>query len=99
TYSWTGPNGFTSTQENPLISSASLMNAGTYMVSLTVNGCTSTTPGSISITVNQTPSAPLVTSNGPLCEGSVLNLSASNIPVADCGPVAVPELFPLVTPA
>ena len=83
TYSWTGPNGFTSTQQNPLISSASLMNAGTYTVSLTVNGCTSTTPGSISITVNQTPSAPLVTSNGPLCEGSILNLSASSVPGAN----------------
>jgi gliding motility-associated-like protein len=78
-YSWTGPNGFTSTQQNPVINNASATNSGTYKVSVTVNGCTSTTPASVPVTVNQTPPAPLLTNNGPLCEGSTLNLSASNI--------------------
>jgi len=78
-YNWSGPGGFISAQQNPAISNSSLSNAGSYTVSVTVNGCTSTTPTSIPITVNQTPNAPLVTNNGPLCEGSVLNLSASTI--------------------
>jgi gliding motility-associated-like protein len=82
-YSWAGPNGFTSAQQNPVISNASLTNGGVYTVSVTVNGCTSTIPASIPVTVNQTPNAPLITNNGPLCEGSILNLSTSNTPGAN----------------
>jgi gliding motility-associated-like protein len=82
-YTWTGPNGFSSTQQNPVIANSSLNNSGVYNVSVSVNGCSSTTPSSISVTVNQTPNAPLISNNGPLCEGSVLNLTASNIPGAN----------------
>jgi gliding motility-associated-like protein len=78
-YNWSGPSGFTSSQQNVVIPNAAAINAGTYAVSVTLNGCTSTTPASIPVAVNQTPSAPLITNNSPLCEGSLLNLSASDI--------------------
>jgi hypothetical protein len=54
TYAWTGPNGFTSTQQSPTISSATAANAGTYSVTVTVAGCTSS-PGTTSVTVDPTP--------------------------------------------
>ncbi len=42
TYSWTGPNGFTSNSQNPQVSTnSSLAMAGTYTVKATVNSCTS----------------------------------------------------------
>ena len=42
TYNWTGPNGFTSTDQNPLIPNATSAAAGTYSVTVTdTNGCTS----------------------------------------------------------
>ena len=42
TYSWTGPNGFNSTQQNPTITGATAANnAGTYSLTVTVGGCTS----------------------------------------------------------
>ena len=42
TYSWSGPNGFTSTQQNPVINNASQSNAGSYSVSIKdANGCVS----------------------------------------------------------
>src|SRR5206468_128542 len=82
-YTWTGPNGFSSTQQNPAIANSLLNNTGVYNVSVSVNGCSSTTPSSISVTVNQTPNVPLISNNGPLCEGGVLNLTASNIPGAN----------------
>ena len=41
TYSWTGPNSFSSTQQNPSIASATTAATGTYSVIVTVNGCTS----------------------------------------------------------
>lgn len=40
-YAWIGPNGFTSSQQNPTIS-ANNNTQGQYCVSVTVNGCTST---------------------------------------------------------
>ncbi|MEI6765894.1 MAG: PKD domain-containing protein [Bacteroidota bacterium] len=40
TYYWTGPNGFTSTLQNPLIVAATPSNNGTYSVTATLNGCT-----------------------------------------------------------
>ncbi|MDF3077372.1 MAG: hypothetical protein K0S09_1261, partial [Sphingobacteriaceae bacterium] len=42
TFSWTGPNSFTSTLQNPVIANATTANAGTYNVTVTQNGCTAT---------------------------------------------------------
>lgn len=42
-YIWSGPNGFSSGLQNPIILSASLLNAGTYTVTITdANGCSAT---------------------------------------------------------
>ncbi|MHB1045548.1 MAG: SMP-30/gluconolactonase/LRE family protein [Thermoanaerobaculia bacterium] len=41
TYSWTGPNGFTSALQNPTITNADAQHAGTYSVIVTVGGCPS----------------------------------------------------------
>ena len=46
-YSWTGPNGFTSTQQNPSLPSATSAASGTYAV--TVNGCSSPTTTSVTV--------------------------------------------------
>jgi gliding motility-associated-like protein len=77
-YSWTGPNGFTSSLQNPTITNASTIASVSYFVTATVNGCTGAV-GTALITVNQIPPAPSVSSNGPLCAGSTLNLTASTI--------------------
>ena len=42
-YNWSGPGGFTSTQQNPTIPNVTAANAGTYSLFVTVNGCASTT--------------------------------------------------------
>jgi predicted outer membrane repeat protein len=41
TYSWTGPNGFSSSLQNPTIPDATPAASGIYSVTVTVNGCTS----------------------------------------------------------
>jgi len=76
TYNWTGPNGFTSTLQNPTIPSVTVAASGTYSVTATVSGCTSVA-GTITITVNPTPASPTAGSNSPVCVGSTLNLTAS----------------------
>jgi gliding motility-associated-like protein len=78
-YSWTGPNGFSSIIQNPAINNVSLTYSGDYQLTVTVNGCTSASPSSATVVVNQTPSPPSLTNNGPVCEGSDLIVSATGI--------------------
>ena len=55
TYTWTGPNGFSSTSQNPTIPSATVGMAGNYAVVATVNGCSSTASTTL---VNVIPGSP-----------------------------------------
>lgn len=41
TYQWTGPNGFVSNEQNPVLDNVTLANQGIYTVSVNQNGCTS----------------------------------------------------------
>ena len=58
TYAWTGTL-YTNATQNPSIANATPNNAGTYTVTATVNGCTSTA-GTVTVVVNAIPSAPQV---------------------------------------
>ncbi|HEX3110256.1 MAG TPA: hypothetical protein VHU41_14270, partial [Thermoanaerobaculia bacterium] len=78
TYSWTGPNGFTSALQNPTRSSATTADAGTYSVTVTVSGCTSAA-GSTSVVVNQTPATPTASNGGPYCEGATIQLNTPTV--------------------
>ncbi len=49
TYSWTGPNGFTSTDQNPLITAVPTSASGNYTVVATTGGCSGT--ASVNVTV------------------------------------------------
>ena len=74
TYSWTGPNGFSSSLQNPSINNATAAMAGTYSVTVTTNGCTSTA-GTTAVVVNAKPATPSPSSNTPVCTGNTINLS------------------------
>jgi len=77
-YSWVGPNGFTSSLQNPVITDATMNDAGTYSVVVTVGQCSSI-PATTSIVIKPVPAAPSINSNSPVCEGNILSLSAANI--------------------
>lgn len=79
TYQWTGPNGFSSTLQNPVVSSqATVAMSGQYAVAAIMNGCEST-PSSVVVTVNPIPTAPLAGYNSPVCEGYILSLTATYV--------------------
>src|ERR1019366_5858484 len=77
TYGWTGPNGFTSSLQNPTLSNMTTAVTGTYTVTATVNGCS--TAASTGVTVNTPPPAPAAANGGPICAGGTLALTASTI--------------------
>lgn len=73
-YSWTGPNSFTSSSQNPSIPNIATADAGTYNVTISISGCSSSA-GSTSLIVNPAPAAPTISSNSPVCEGSPISLT------------------------
>ncbi len=73
-YAWTGPNGFTSTAQNPTISGATAAANGTYVLKVTsVEGCTATAMVDVT-SVRPALAQPSVSSKGPVCEGSTIEL-------------------------
>jgi hypothetical protein len=77
TYAWSGPNGFNSTLQNPVLASVTAAASGIYVVTATVNGCS--TAASVGVTVNTPPPVPTVANGGPICAGGTLPLTASTI--------------------
>lgn len=73
-YSWTGPNGFTSTSQNPTINSANVLNTGVYSLTITTNGCTAS--ATTSVTVNPIPTL-IAGANQTRCEGEAINLTST----------------------
>ncbi len=77
TYTWTGPNSFTASTQNPSIATAAVINSGVYTVTAHSQGCNST-PANTTVVVHPLPGA-VVTVNGPttFCSGSNVLLSAN----------------------
>jgi gliding motility-associated-like protein len=75
TYSWTGPNGFTSTDQNPIISPASLLEAGTYSLTMSAAGCSAT--ATTDVVINVIPTT-IAGSNTPICDGDDLLLTSTS---------------------
>lgn len=81
TYSWTGPNGFTSNQQNPVISNANISSNGIYYctISGSTTGCNGTFPVNVIVGDNLAPvpnQATLPTVTGDC------NTTISNFPTA-----------------
>ncbi|MGR6088154.1 MAG: T9SS type B sorting domain-containing protein [Arcticibacter sp.] len=75
TYSWSGPNGFASSIQNPTITNAGAVSSGIYFVTVTAsNGCTAT--DSVSVTVNNS-TLIQANSNSPVCERDNINLNST----------------------
>lgn len=78
TYSWTGPNSFSATIQNPSIASPVVAHTGDFVVTATVTatGCSAqaTTP----VVVKIKPSKPTLTSNSAVCTGYNIELTSNS---------------------
>ncbi|MEA5461780.1 right-handed parallel beta-helix repeat-containing protein [Arcicella sp. LKC2W] len=75
-YAWTGANSFSSTLQNPSISSATTLASGTYQVTVTnSNGCTAT--ATTSVIVNPTPVTPTTQADAQIIFGGGVSLTAT----------------------
>ncbi len=76
-YSWTGPNNFESTEENPQIVGLSNANSGLYTLGVTNElGCSFT--GSIDVMIETLDSPELSVNNNMICEGETLTLNSNS---------------------
>jgi hypothetical protein len=67
-YNWSGPNGFTSTAQNPTIANVTTTASGTYSVTATAtNGCSSTT--TTNVVVNPRPVVSVIFPSNSECAG------------------------------
>lgn len=78
-YSWSGPNGFTSTSLSPTLGSFTSNQIGTYTVTATISGTNSGTNFSCqvtdNITINLNPNIPTFSIPSTGCSGSTVNIT------------------------
>ncbi|XZF15596.1 Ig-like domain-containing protein [Chitinophagaceae bacterium MMS25-I14] len=77
-FAWSGPNGFSSSAQNPSVNNVTAAAAGTYTVTaVSVAGCSSA-PATTAVVVNNTPSAVTVTpASSTMCAGNIQQFTAS----------------------
>lgn len=73
-YLWQGPASFSSLTQNATVLSPATTQSGYYVVTFNNNGCTG--KDSVLVVVKPLPVA-AITSNSPVCEANILNISAS----------------------
>lgn len=71
TYSWTGPNGFTSSLQNPTIPNATAAMSGVYSLTATGTGCSAAATTNVVVHPPITPNAGI---DDTVCFGSPINL-------------------------
>jgi gliding motility-associated-like protein len=78
TFEWTGPNGFQSNLEDPILVNVDENKAGTYSLIVTdANGCQSI-PTSVEVDILDAIEQPIISSTGPACEGEIITLSVQD---------------------
>lgn len=79
TYNWSGPSTFSSTTQNPSITAVTGARAGTYSVTISRTGCTTSPAGITTVAIGTiVPEKPTVSVQTPVCAIDTIRLSASS---------------------
>lgn len=98
TYAWSGPAGFMSTLQSPLVTTcAQNYNGGVYTLVISQNGCASL-PVTATVQVRAKPPTPEINGNTAVCEGDTIQLFCNNIPTASSYIWISPDFDTLITP-
>ena len=74
-FAWTGPNGFSSNVENPVLVNVDASHTGLYSLIVTDdNGCISQA-AAVAIDIADSPDAPVFSNPGPICYNDALELN------------------------
>lgn len=76
TYNWSGPNTFSSTQQNFSLTNVSVLQAGTYQLIGSIGGC----PGpaaTVDLVINPLPVVSITPPSATICNGASVNLTAN----------------------
>ncbi len=80
TYFWTGPNGFTSNAQNPIITNTTINHNGSYVLTMmSESGCQKSQSFDVEF-ITAIPEKPTAFANGPICEESNVILTVQNPP-------------------
>lgn len=77
-FTWNGPNGFNTNQAFIALSNLTTAQAGRYSVFARLGNCTSRV-ASVEVSVTNKPAQPRLGNNGPVCEGSTLQLTTEPV--------------------
>ncbi len=90
TYTWNGPNSYSSSSNSNSIANSTTAMSGDYYVTVAQYGCIS--KDTLSVTVKPLPAKPVANNNSPLCAGDSLHLSCtsstSGVSYSWAGPVS-----------
>jgi gliding motility-associated-like protein len=100
-YLWTGPSGFSSTAQNPVVPNIAMTAIGNYTVTVRLGLCTNT--ATTYVEIRDKPDA-ILGSNSPVCSGNSLNLTTTGLPGSTfdwTGPLTFTSTlqYPSVNPA
>ena len=74
TYSWSGPGGYTSALQNPVIGAATTAMSGNYTLTVSNGACTTTAVTSVVVNASSVANA---SSNSPVCAGQAINFTGT----------------------
>lgn len=78
-YHWVGPNGYTSNEQNPIITNVTAADSGDYVVYFRPGGATEDATGMTHVSIYPRPSATILASADHICNGGNVDLFGSSL--------------------
>lgn len=78
-YHWTGPNGYTSNEQNPIITNVTAADSGDYVITFRPAGATEDAIATTHVSIYPRPTASVLSSEDHICNGGYADLFGSSL--------------------